>query len=140
MFNHWRWKLDVFPGPSFDEGDDSDEIHYDIGGHGFTHCDAPCHMAPCGATIHEMENRGLGRFIGDAQLVDFSDLELPTPITLDLMRSRAGKLRPRTRVILRTDLADRLGYEEPGVAPAGSEPRGGRGAVACGPGPGRGLP
>ncbi len=111
MFNHWRWKIDVFPGPSFDEGDDSDEIHYDIGGHGFTHCDAPCHMALGGATIHELENRGLDRFIGDAHLVDFSDLELPTPITLDLMRSRAGDLRPRTRVILRTDLADRLGYE-----------------------------
>ena len=111
MFNHWRWKFDVFPGRSFEEGDDADEIHYDFGGHGFTHCDAPCHMARGGATIHELGNGGLDRFIGDAQLVDFSDLELPQPITLDLMRSRAAEVRQGTRVILRSDLTDRMGYE-----------------------------
>ena len=111
MFNHWRWKLDVYQGRSFEAGDGADEIHYDFGGHGFTHCDAPCHMAREGATIHELKNCGLDRFIGEAQLVDFSDLALPTPISLDLMRCRAAHLRPGTRVILRSDLTDRLGYE-----------------------------
>lgn len=111
MFNHWRWKLDVYTGRSFDAGDGADEIHYDFGGHGFTHCDAPCHMERDGASIHELENRGLDRFVGDAQLVDFSDLDLPHPITLDLMRTRAEHVRPGTRVILRSDLTDRIGYE-----------------------------
>ena len=34
LFNHWRWKLDVFQGKSFGNGDDCDETHYIFGGHG----------------------------------------------------------------------------------------------------------
>ncbi len=111
MFNHWRWKLDVWTGRSFEAGDDADEIHYDFGGHGFTHCDAPCHMERDGATIHELENRGLDRFVGPATVADFSDLELPYPITPELMRSRVGEDVAGKRVVLRSDLTNRVGYE-----------------------------
>ena len=111
LFNHWRWKLDLYPGRSLAAGDDAEEIHYDFGGHGFTHCDAPCHMEIDGQAIQELENWGLGRFVGEAQVVDLSDLDLPQPITQELIRSRAAHARPGSRVILRTDLTNRVGYE-----------------------------
>ena len=112
LFNHWRWKFDIWQGRSLADGDGADEIHFLITGHGFTHCDAPCHMRKGGASIQELRNEGLDLFIGEAVIADFSDLELPFPITRDLLRERiGGRLRPGDRLILRSDLTNRLGYE-----------------------------
>ena len=111
LFNHWRWKLDVFQGRSFASGDESDEIHYIFGGHGFTHCDAPCHMYKEGPTIHELPNRGLDLFIRDASIIDFSDLNLPQPLTLRMMEERGSHVRTGDLVILRSDLTNKMGYE-----------------------------
>lgn len=112
LFNHWRWKIDVCQGRSFAAGDDSEETHFLITGHGFTHCDAPCHMRKGGATIQDLPNEGLDLFVGEAVIADFSDLELPFPITQPLLAERlGGRLRPGDRLILRSDLTNRLGYE-----------------------------
>ena len=112
FFNHWRWRIDVDQGRSFAADDDMEETHLLITGHGFTHCDAPCHMRKGGATIHDLPNEGLDLFIGDAVIADFSDLELPFPITRELLAERLGdRLRPGDRLVLRSDLTNRLGYE-----------------------------
>ena len=111
LFNHWRWRLDVFQGKSFGNGDDSDETHYIFGGHGFTHCDAPCHMYRDGPTIHELPNSGLDLFIRDASIIDFSDLNLPQPLTRRMMEARGGHVRAGDLVILRSDLTNKMGYE-----------------------------
>ena len=111
LFNHWRWKMDLFQGKSFDEGDGADEIHFIFGGHGFTHCDAPCHMYEDGPTIHELPNRGLDLFIREASVIDFSDLDLPQPITRRMMEARGGHVRTGDLVILRSDLTNKMGYE-----------------------------
>ena len=112
IFNHWRWKLDVYQGSSFDAGDDTEEIHFIFGGHGFTHCDAPCHMRKGASTIQELPNWGLDLFIHDASVIDFSDLTLPFPITRDLIMERAANTyRPGDLMILRSDLTNKLGYE-----------------------------
>ena len=112
IFNHWRWKFDVCQGKSLAAGDSADEIHVLITGHGFTHCDAPCHMRNGGATIQNLPNEGLDLFIGEAVIADFSDLELPFPITRALLAERLGdRLRPGDRLILRSDLTNKLGYE-----------------------------
>ncbi len=112
VFNHWRWKFDVRQGRSIADGDESDEIHFLVTGHGFTHCDAPCHMRKGGATIQELPNEGLDLFVGEAVVADFSDLELPFPITKALLAERLGdRFRPGDRLILRSDLTNRLGYE-----------------------------
>ena len=112
IFNHWRWKLDVFQGASMDRGDETNETHFIFGGHGFTHCDAPCHMRKGASTIQELPNWGLDQFIHDATLVDFSDLDLPFPITRDLVMDRAAnKYRPGDLIILRSDLTNKMGYE-----------------------------
>ncbi len=112
VFNHWRWKFDVWQGRSIADGDGADEIHLLITGHGFTHCDAPCHMRKGGRTIHELPNEGLDLFIGEAVVVDFSDLALPFAVTRDLLAKRlGGRLAPGDRLILRSDLTNKLGYE-----------------------------
>lgn len=111
MFNHWRWYIDVKDGPNFADGDDRDEIHFTIRGHGFTHCDAPRHMRRDGKTIQELPNWGLDVFCGEARIIDLSDLPLPTPITAELITQRAGVIRPNDMVVLRSDLTNRMGYE-----------------------------
>ncbi len=112
IFNHWRWKFDIQQGRSLANGDGADEIHFLITGHGFTHCDAPCHMRKGGATIHELPNEGLDLFIGEAVIVDLSDLTLPFPISRQLLAERLGdRLSPGDRLILRSDLTNKLGYE-----------------------------
>ncbi|MBI1383767.1 MAG: hypothetical protein GC150_02515 [Rhizobiales bacterium] len=111
MFNHWRWYIDVDDGPNFAAGADRDEIHFTIRGHGFTHCDAPRHMRRDGMTIQEMPNWGLDAFTGEANIVDLSDLPLPTPITAELISARAKGIRMGDIVVLRSDLTNRMGYE-----------------------------
>ena len=112
IFNHWRWKFDVRQGRSLKNGDGADEIHFLITGHGFTHCDAPCHMRKAAATIQQLPNEGLDRFIREAVIIDFSDLELPFPITRELLARRLGdRYRPGDIIVLRSDLTNKLGYE-----------------------------
>ena len=111
LFNHWRWRFNVFEGRSFENGDRCEEQHFVFRGHGFTHCDAPCHMSRDGPGIHELPNRGLDMFVGNGCVVDFSDLKLPQPITLRLMERRGAHIRRGDLVILRSDLNGKLGYE-----------------------------
>ncbi|MDE0531387.1 MAG: cyclase family protein [Albidovulum sp.] len=112
IFNHWRWKFDVRQGRSLEKGDRSEEIHFLITGHGFTHCDAPCHMRKSAATIQDLPNEGLDLFIREAVIADFSDLELPFPITPDMLDRRlGGRFRPGDILVLRSDLTNKLGYE-----------------------------
>ena len=108
--NHWRWRMDMKPGMRFEDGDDADETHYQFGGHGFTHCDAPCHMYKVGARIQELPNEGLDLFVGDAFVIDLSDHELPFPVTRALLADRAKGLRRGDLAVLRTDLTNRVGY------------------------------
>jgi len=110
LTNHWRWKLDVFDGPSFAKGDDREETHFIFGGHGFTHFDAPCHMERDGASVQELPNWGLDQFIQSASLIDLSDMPLPSPVTRDLLQERGAHLRRGDLIILRSDLTNRVGY------------------------------
>ena len=110
LMNHWRWKLDIYAGRSFEAGDDRDETHFVYGGHGFTHCDAPRHMEKAGPTMQDLANGGFDRFVGPAFVIDLSDLALPTPITHDLLMQRSAGLEPGRIIVLRSDLTNRLGY------------------------------
>ena len=110
FLNHWRWKLDIWHGQSIARGDEREEQHFLLGGHGFTHCDAPRNMERQGATIHEMPNRGLDVFCRDARLVDFSKLDLPQPITREMMAEACKQVKKGEHVILRSDLTNKLGY------------------------------
>ena len=111
LFNHWRWYIDVDEGHSFADGEDSEDIHFTIRGHGFTHCDAPRHMRRDGLTIQQLPNQGLDVFNGEAKIIDLSDLPLPTRFTPELISARAGVIREGDMVVLRSDLTNRMGYE-----------------------------
>lgn len=106
--NHWRWRLELWR--SLTEAPFEDRTQFIQSGHAYTHCDAPRHMEREGPTIQDLPGEGLGLFLGPAWIIDFSDLPLPTPITLDLMKARAGNVPEGARIILRSDLTNRLGY------------------------------
>jgi kynurenine formamidase len=55
---------------------------------------------------------GLDLFLGDATIIDISDIELPSPVTADLLERRCGgNIKQNQRIILRSDLTNRLGYK-----------------------------
>lgn len=109
LMNHWRWRLEIkrsiTHSPPYE-----DRTEFVQTGHGFTHCDAPRHMVRDGETIQSMANEGLDRFIGPAWIIDLSDIPLPAPITAELLAQRAGDPPAGRRIILRSDLTNRLGY------------------------------
>ena len=55
---------------------------------------------------------GLDLFIGEAHIIDLSDIELPSAITASLLEERSeGEITKNQRIILRSDLTNRLGYK-----------------------------
>ena len=106
--NHWRWRLEMWR--KITESPYDDRTEFLQMGHGYTHCDAPRHMKINGPTMQDLPGMGLDLFLGPAWIIDLSDISLPSPITLELLMSRAGKPPPGRRLILRTDLTNRLGY------------------------------
>lgn len=107
LMNHWRWRMELW---ETQRPDVASETHFVQTGHGYSHCDAPRHMEHDGKSMQQLPNSGLDLFIGGAAVIDLSDIKLPSPITLDLIKSRAGKLGKGRRIILRSDLTNRLGY------------------------------
>ena len=108
LANHWRWRLELWretTGAPYE-----DRTEWVQSGHGYTHCDAPRHMERDGLTIQDLPNDGLDLFIGPAWIVDLSDIPLPAPITRDLLIDRAGTPPDGARIVLRSDLTNRLGY------------------------------
>lgn len=67
-----------------------------LGTHTGTHCDAPRHFIPGGATIDQVP---LDTLIGEASLIDFSDLPPRTEITVEKLEGRSQAIQER--VILR---------------------------------------
>lgn len=109
FMNHWRWRFDIWDGAHHQNGAVK-EKHFLCTGHGFTHCDAPRHMKRDGPTMMDLPNEGLDVYIGPSVIIDLSDICLPSPITKELAASRAGVIPKGARIILRTDLTNRLGY------------------------------
>jgi kynurenine formamidase len=67
--------------------------------HAGSHVDAPAHQLPTGKHIHEL---ALDRFIGDANLADFSDRLGGKAITVEDLDARYGKkIRKGDRLLLR---------------------------------------
>ena len=102
---HWNWHSNI-------RFNDLSDFIIEIPKHGFTHCDAPRHMEQTGPTIQELPNMGLDLFLGDASIIDISDIKLPSPVTAELLEQRSGgNIGKNKRIILRSDLTNRLGYK-----------------------------
>ena len=112
LLNHWRWRLEIWQSISTNQDGYCNQTEFIQSGHAFTHCDAPRHMKKDGNTIHDLPNMGLDLFIGSTIIIDLSDIELPSPITTELLKQHCPSvIKDNTRVILRTDLTNRLGYK-----------------------------
>ena len=112
ILNHWRWRMEIWRNKSDGPAGYLDQTQYIQSGHAFTHCDAPRHMEQQGPTIQELPNMGLDLFLGDATIIDISDIELPSPVTAELLERRSGgNIKQNQRIILRSDLTNRLGYK-----------------------------
>ncbi|OIQ50057.1 putative sulfoacetate--CoA ligase [Pseudodesulfovibrio hydrargyri] len=68
-----------------------------MGTHTGTHVDAPVHFIEGGGDITQTP---LSVFVGPARMIDFTDLEPATEISLDMLKARVGG-RPPERLILR---------------------------------------
>ena len=112
LFNHWRWKLDIWENTYKDQfGKLRNEPNFIFAGHGFNHCDAPIHMKHDGKTIQDLPNEGLDIFINQANLVDLSEFDLPFKVTKDMIESRIDTNNKKELIILRSDLTNKVGYE-----------------------------
>ena len=112
LLNHWRWRMEIWREKGNYESGYLDQTQYIQSGHAFTHCDAPRHMEQTGPTIQELPNMGLDLFLGDASIIDISDIKLPSPVTAELLEQRSGgNIGKNKRIILRSDLTNRLGYK-----------------------------
>ena len=111
LFNHWRWKLDIWEDEKLINGKKRIESNFIFSGHGFNHCDAPRHMNKNGKTIQELPNEGLDIFVNQANIVDLSEFELPFKITKEMIEQKVKKIPREKLIVLRTDLTNKLGYE-----------------------------
>ena len=112
LFNHWRWKLDIWENNYIDQfGNNRNEPNFIFSGHGFNHCDAPIHMNHDGKTIQELPNEGLDIFINEANLIDLSEFDLPFRVTKEMIESRIDIKNKKDLIILRSDLTNKVGYE-----------------------------
>ena len=112
LFNHWRWKLDIWEDTEILlNGQNRIETNFIFSGHGFNHCDAPRHMNKDGKTIQELPNQGLDIFINEANIIDLSDFDLPFKITRSMIEDKIKDTTRKKVIVLRTDLTNKVGYE-----------------------------
>lgn len=76
-----------------------------IGTHTGTHIDAARHFIPNGETVESIQ---LGRLVGPATVIDFSDLDDFSEISIDQLVSRLNGICPE-RIIFRFDWDKQLG-------------------------------
>lgn len=96
---HWRWKAKLHPIHTFDDYHFLiQSIDYNL--HGFTHVDAPLHFLPDGLSIEKVS---LDRFMGEATVVDLSNLGENDEITSDELEKKGQHIKPDHIVLLRTD-------------------------------------
>jgi arylformamidase len=108
--DHFRWKVDrkLVRGSPATETFQITWVGMAV--HGFTHVDAPRHLVPNGATTSEM---GLDQVVGEAAVVDLTDLPENTGITLEHLEKAGGHIRPSDIVLLRTNWDQKESYQTP---------------------------
>lgn len=96
---HFRWPMERSLKSDFDEGSQFQITWLGLVVHGFTHMDSPRHMVPGGDTSTEVP---LEATIGDAAVVDISDVEPCQEISADLLAERGAHIAAGDIVLLKT--------------------------------------
>jgi kynurenine formamidase len=107
---HFRWPMERSLKSDFAKGDDFQVTWIGLVVHGFTHIDAPRHILPDGKTS---DDTPLEATIGDAAIIDLSDVEPNTEIGADLLESRGGHVRAGDIVLLKTRWDERRSLDTP---------------------------
>lgn len=96
---HFRWGMERGLTSDFEKGDSFQTTWVKLIVHGYTHIDSPRHMVPSGTTSSEV---ALETTIGEASVIDLSDVEPGQEITAAMLRERADHLKPNDIVLLKT--------------------------------------
>lgn len=96
---HFRWPMERALKSDFARGDAFQITWLGLAVHGYTHIDSPRHILPDGKTSSDVP---LEATIGDAAVLDLSDVEDGQEITEELLRERGRHLRARDICLLKT--------------------------------------
>lgn len=96
---HFRWPMERSLKSDFARGDAFQITWLGLAVHGYTHIDSPRHILPDGKTSSDIP---LEATIGDAAVIDLSDVEPKQEIDAALLAKRAGHLREGDICLLRT--------------------------------------
>jgi kynurenine formamidase len=102
---HFRWRVAQEERSSHARGDLFQSSILTIGGHAYTHVDAPVHFLPGAADIAAMP---VDRWIGEAAVVDLTDTPANGEVSGDALEKRGGHVRPGDITLLRTDWPRRV--------------------------------
>jgi arylformamidase len=101
---HFRWPMDRSLKSDFVRGDAFQITWLGLAVHGYTHIDSPRHILPDGKTSTDVP---LEATIGDAAVVDLSDVEDRQEITKELLQERGQHLRAMDICLLKTQWGER---------------------------------
>lgn len=108
--DHFRWKVERSLASAFEDGAQFQVTRIGFGVHGFTHVDAPRHMAPDGATTSELS---LDALVGEAALLDLTSAAPGSAIDARALAAAGAHVRPHDRILIRTDWDERRSLHEP---------------------------
>lgn len=98
--DHFRWPIETDLIHDLSAGDVFQTTRIRTICHAFTHADAPLHVDAGGTDIASMD---LATWVGEAAVVDLSDVEEDAAITEDLLAARGDHVRGGDIALIRTD-------------------------------------
>lgn len=108
--DHFRWPVERGRSKSYDQGDEMQATWARWSMHAFTHMDTPRHFDPDGFTTDAVTP---DMTMGDAAVVDISDVPANTAIEVDRVADAGGHIRDGDIVLMRTGWDTRRSLDTP---------------------------
>ncbi|MBO0347049.1 cyclase family protein [Roseibium sp. CAU 1637] len=96
---HFRWGMERGLTSDYAKGDSFQTTWIKLIVHGYTHIDSPRHMVQDGKTSSEVP---LSTTIGEASVIDLSDIEPNQEITANMLQARGDHVQKGDIVLLKT--------------------------------------
>lgn len=107
---HFRWKVERSQAGDFAKGDLFQITSIGFPVHAFTHMDSPRHFVPGGPTTSDI---ALDATIGEAAVIDLSDVGPRTAVDAGRLRARSGHMRRGDIALLRTGWYGKRSIDDP---------------------------
>jgi len=108
--DHFRWPVERSLRGDFEQGDVFQVTRLGWSVHGFTHMDSPRHMVPGGPTTSDIP---LETTVGEAAVLDFTDIAPETALDGAALAARARHLRPGDIALFKTAWGARRSIDTP---------------------------